>query len=251
MGAWSHEPFGNDAACDWLYELEETTDLSMVVSTIEDAELSAEDLDAVEAQEAIAAIEVVVKILGKSTQEDAYTESLDQWISKINEKPDNILIKNAIAVLEGVVSENSELAELWEGQEEWLMSIQKLKAALNDVITSGSIELKKDSNAASQKNNVEEPLGSTSTIDRSEFMSLEKPINLLGEDIGPVYQSVLTKHPKVLEAIKSIRKDYATIKKEYYLPVQKVRGNAFVKLIAIWGERGVDTPSITKEDIKK
>lgn len=251
MGAWSHEPFGNDIACDWLYELEETTGLSMVVSTIEDAELSAEDLDATEAQEAIAAIEVVAKILGKSTQNDAYTESLDLWISKINEKPDELLIKNAITVLDGVVSENSGLADLWEGQEEWLMSIKKLKAVLNDVITSGSIELKKDRNTAPQKNNVEEPLGSASTIDRSEFMRLEKPINLLSEEVELAYQSVLTNHPKVLTAIKCIQKDYATIKKEFYSPTSKVRGSAFAKLIAIWGEHGTDVPLIIKEDIKK
>ena len=251
MGAWSHEPFGNDIACDWLYELEETADLSMVVSTIEDAELSAEDLDATEAQEAIAAIEVVAKILGKSTQNDAYTESPDLWISKINEKPDEPLIKNAITVLDSVVSENSELAELWEGQEEWLMSIKKQKAVLNDVITSSSIELKKDRNTESQKNNVEESLVSASTIDRSEFMRLEKPIDLLSTEIELAYTSVLTKHPKVLAAIKSIQKDYAAIKKEFYSPTSKVRGGAFAKLIAIWGEHGTEASPITKENIKE
>jgi hypothetical protein len=30
MGAWSREPFGNDDAIDWPYELEEAEDLSYV-----------------------------------------------------------------------------------------------------------------------------------------------------------------------------------------------------------------------------
>jgi hypothetical protein len=28
MGAWSHEPFGNDDANDWAYDLEQVSDLS-------------------------------------------------------------------------------------------------------------------------------------------------------------------------------------------------------------------------------
>jgi hypothetical protein len=30
MGAWSHEPFGNDTANDWADELEESSDFSIV-----------------------------------------------------------------------------------------------------------------------------------------------------------------------------------------------------------------------------
>jgi len=34
MGAWSHESFGNDTACDWSYGLLETTDLSVIEATL-------------------------------------------------------------------------------------------------------------------------------------------------------------------------------------------------------------------------
>ena len=34
MGAWSHEPFGNDDANDWAYELEETEDLSHIEAAL-------------------------------------------------------------------------------------------------------------------------------------------------------------------------------------------------------------------------
>ena len=36
MGAWSHEPFGNDTACDWSYELLETEDLSAVEAALDE-----------------------------------------------------------------------------------------------------------------------------------------------------------------------------------------------------------------------
>lgn len=34
IGAWSHEPFGNDDASDWAYELEEARDLKVIESTL-------------------------------------------------------------------------------------------------------------------------------------------------------------------------------------------------------------------------
>ncbi len=34
MGAWPHEPFGNDDAGDWACELEETEDLSYVEAAL-------------------------------------------------------------------------------------------------------------------------------------------------------------------------------------------------------------------------
>ena len=30
MGAWSHEPFGNDQACDWAAELAESTGFAII-----------------------------------------------------------------------------------------------------------------------------------------------------------------------------------------------------------------------------
>lgn len=35
MGTWSHEPFGNDSANDWAYDLEDQSDLSLVVGAIQ------------------------------------------------------------------------------------------------------------------------------------------------------------------------------------------------------------------------
>ena len=34
MGTWSHEPFGNDSACDWAYGLEGKQDYAIVAQAI-------------------------------------------------------------------------------------------------------------------------------------------------------------------------------------------------------------------------
>ena len=131
MGAWSHEPFGNDAAGDWAYDLLETKDLSLIESTLNKAiEESKEYLEAPDGEEAIAAVEVLAKIKGKGTQSDSYTEELDAWVAKHNHKPSDDLYAKAKQVLELVCAEKSELAELWEGQNEWKVSINKLKSVL-------------------------------------------------------------------------------------------------------------------------
>lgn len=133
MGAWSHEPFGNDTACDWSYGLLESDDLSDIQATLE-AVLEADDeyLEADLASEAIAAIEVLAKLLGKGTQNDSYTKDVDQWIKDHPQKPDAALLAMARKSIERIQSPGSELLELWEESEDasaWKASLQQLLAA--------------------------------------------------------------------------------------------------------------------------
>lgn len=133
MGTWSHEPFGNDDANDWVYDLEGSSDLSIVEQALDDA-LEAEDyLEAPEGANAVAAVEVLAKLLGKGTQSDAYTEKIDEWIKTVNEQPSTALLEKAKRVLERVSAEDSELHDLWSevGNKEWAASIDALKAAIS------------------------------------------------------------------------------------------------------------------------
>ena len=82
MGTWSHEPFGNDDACDWAYGLAESEGLSLIEESIGRVlEIGEDYLEADVAEEAVAAAEVLAKLLGRGTQRDAYTESIDQWVA--------------------------------------------------------------------------------------------------------------------------------------------------------------------------
>ena len=134
MGAWSHEPFGNDTACDWVYDLLETEDFSFIESALDAVmENGDEYLNSDVASEAIAAIEVIVKLLGKSTQTDGYTEEIDEWVKKHKQQPTQELLQKAQQVLNRIQSPESELLELWEegeGGTEWKTTLQQLSTFL-------------------------------------------------------------------------------------------------------------------------
>jgi hypothetical protein len=134
MGTWSHESFGNDTANDWAYELEDATDFSVIEAALQVAlDEGDEYLDADLAMEAIAAVEVIAKRLGKGTQSDVYTEKVDQWLETISEQPSDDLLSLAKRVLERIVADDSELKELWLESDEyelWLGNIQQLNDAL-------------------------------------------------------------------------------------------------------------------------
>lgn len=135
MGTWSHESFGNDTANDWAYELEDATDFSVIEAALQVAlDEGDEYLDADLVMEAIAAVEVIAKRLGKGTQSDVYTEKVDQWLETISEQPSDDVLSLAKRVLERIVADDSELKELWLESDEyelWLGNIQQLKDALN------------------------------------------------------------------------------------------------------------------------
>ena len=135
MGTWSHEPFGNDTANVWAYELDDTTDFSVIDATLQTAlDEGQENLDADLAMEAIAAIEVLAKSLGHGTQTDVYTDKVDEWVDRISLKPSADLLQKAEQVLALVASDHSELKELWQESEEyelWANNLQQLNTILH------------------------------------------------------------------------------------------------------------------------
>src|SRR5689334_20327038 len=127
MGAWSHEPFGNDTANDWVYDLEGTKDFSLIETALDNVlETSEEYLEAPTAEEAVAAIEVLAKLLRRGTQADAYTEKVDAWVKSIKQEPTAALLEKAHRAIDRILGKDSELLELWqegEDSEKWQSSI--------------------------------------------------------------------------------------------------------------------------------
>ena len=129
MGAWGVGAFENDTAGDWAWELEEVEDLSLVQSALADAESAGEYLDADVAQIALAACEVLARLRGNWGYKNPYTESMDKWVESHKFQPPESLLERASAVIDLVLGENSELAELWdEGDgQEWRASVEELR----------------------------------------------------------------------------------------------------------------------------
>ena len=131
MGAWGTDTFDNDAACDWAYGLETCNDLSLVEQALADAlNAGADYLDSGAASQALAACEVVARLKGNFGARNAYTEPVDAWVAAHPVKPPAELVARALAVIDRVVAEPSELLDLWNETAEapaWREAISDLR----------------------------------------------------------------------------------------------------------------------------
>ena len=135
MGAWSKDSFGNDTACDWAYALKKTSGLNLVRETIQKVVDAGEVyLEAPDAEEAIAAVEVIARLKGNFGERNAYTETTDNWVKAHPQQPPQDLVALAAQALDRILSPPSELLELWqEGDdfEAWKSSVLDLKSRAN------------------------------------------------------------------------------------------------------------------------
>ncbi len=131
MGTWDVDSFGNDTACDWAYDLEETEDLSLVGDTLQRVINSGDGyLEAGDAEEGVAAAEVVARLKGNFGARNAYTETVDAWVAENPVTPPRNLVDSAMRALERISSPPSELREQWEESEDF----EKWRKSLADLM---------------------------------------------------------------------------------------------------------------------
>ncbi|TFH79852.1 MULTISPECIES: DUF4259 domain-containing protein [Pseudomonas] len=132
MGTWSIHAFGNDEAADFAIELSESSNLDLIQSALEDVIVAAEYLEAPEADRGIAAAAVLALLNGQEIP-GTLDEALSTWVKSQTTKPGSALLTKAQVVIERVLSENSELAELWiesDEYESWQDGLRLIKASL-------------------------------------------------------------------------------------------------------------------------
>lgn len=105
MGTWSAEPIGNDAAADFVAELDGERRWTVVKATFATAAKLGDPLDSDTAATAIAAAEVVAHGLGRPTQTDAYTESIQQFVGRAR-RPSRGLADRAIQAVHDAARPN-------------------------------------------------------------------------------------------------------------------------------------------------
>ena len=116
-GAWDTGSFDNDDALDWVWELSESDDLSVVENTLEEAVDASGYLEAPTASMAIAAAEVVAALRGKPRSE--LPSEVDSWVKTRKLAVGSDLVKTARNAISAVRNpESSELAQLWSESEE-------------------------------------------------------------------------------------------------------------------------------------
>lgn len=135
MGAWGVLAFDNDAANDWAYDLEESDDLTLVESALDEVVTSEGDyLDSDLACHALAACEVLARLRGRPGYANVYTEKVDEWVTAHRQTlvPTSEQLSRASEAIDRILGADSELCELWdEGDgEAWRAAVEDLRQRL-------------------------------------------------------------------------------------------------------------------------
>ena len=132
-GAWDTGPFANDDALDWVWELSESNDASVIETALSSAANSSGYLEAPTASMAIAAAEVVAALRGNPRPE--LPEDVTTWVQNHDVAVEDDLLKIARQAIENIKKkESSELAQLWVDSEDlmdaWLKDLDDLLTRL-------------------------------------------------------------------------------------------------------------------------
>jgi hypothetical protein len=118
MGTWALDAFGNDYAMDWAQDLHDYKTLELVETTLDNVIDSTEaELEAPFAAEALAALDVIARLLGKPGEEDPATAEVDEWVAACKKKITPPLLEKARLAFERITAESSELRQLWQDSE--------------------------------------------------------------------------------------------------------------------------------------
>ena len=119
MGAWGIGNFENDEALDWVFELESSEDLSVVLDTLNAINHGGEEyLDATDCSRALAAAEVIAALHGNPPTN--LPEEVAAWVEAHGRHLalNHTVLEEARSALSAILQE-SELQELWEETEEY------------------------------------------------------------------------------------------------------------------------------------
>jgi hypothetical protein len=132
VGAWGVATFENDEAADWVYELEETDDLSLIAASLLEVIETAEGdyLDSREGTRALAAAEVLAALLQGRTVR--LPEEVEAWIDEHPHLGGQVYREIALNAVQRIQQDSeSEVKEQWEDTmyaEAWLIEIDRLIA---------------------------------------------------------------------------------------------------------------------------
>lgn len=111
-GAWDVGSFDNDDALDWVWELSESDDLSLVEEALQRAVEATDYLEAPTGSVAIVAAEVVAALRGNPSSK--LPPEVSEWTSAHKFAISDALLQSARSAVTSVRNaESSELAQLW------------------------------------------------------------------------------------------------------------------------------------------
>ena len=131
MGTWGTGTFDNDQAMDWILDLGESHDLSIIQKLLS-SNATGRDLDASVGVDILSAAEVVAALTGRPSED--LPDDVAAWI-KAHPKLDAAPLKEKARILvNSVLAPTSELRILWEENAEdcpqWKSGVLDLLARL-------------------------------------------------------------------------------------------------------------------------
>lgn len=136
MGRWGFGIFENDYACDFKYVVVDGGGLAAVEQAL-DRVVSSGDryLEVSEADEALAAADIIARLLGAFGQQDAYTEDIDSWVKTSRVKVSPALVEKAQEAIRRILAEHFKImAENDENTEDfadWKREVSALSDRLS------------------------------------------------------------------------------------------------------------------------
>ncbi|MFD0895691.1 DUF4259 domain-containing protein [Luteolibacter ambystomatis] len=130
MGAWGTGCFENDDAMDWIWDLDDADDTTLLKDIFSGCIESKDYLEAPDGSIVIAAAGVVAALNGEPDEE--LPDGVTAYVEKIDTEPSADLKALATKAVKKV-SGDSELKELWEEAgtlDEWLKAIAGLQKRL-------------------------------------------------------------------------------------------------------------------------
>ena len=135
MGAWGCGIFENDSASDWVYQLDDAKDDTVLMKAFDAVIAADEYIDEDECSGALAAAAITVGLHDRKL--DGLPEAAVDWINSGPKANMSALREKAIIAVEKVRNNPlSELRELWsEGEDgdEWFETIDELLAKMKQI----------------------------------------------------------------------------------------------------------------------
>lgn len=133
MGAWGSGIFENDDAADWSAELQDEG-INAVAQALA-ALTSGGYLEAPDASRALAAADVVARLRTGGGEVSPYSEAVVAWVEQNRQEPAPALVSAAVAAIQAIRGDQSELRELWEDAgdgplAEWLAVLSEVETRL-------------------------------------------------------------------------------------------------------------------------
>ena len=120
MAAWGKGPLENDDACDYTDVVADGKDLSQIERTIDKAaNANGHYLEASDSAEALAAGEIIARLLGRPGDMTPRTAKIDEWIADNKLVPSAALIDKAQRAVLRVITDPSELMQLYTDSDDY------------------------------------------------------------------------------------------------------------------------------------